>query len=343
VTASGNVHGGNAVNKEFEKFLRTTLSDEKYEQFKRIETDDWLYLMGEFESKKKSFNPKEQDHVNMRFPHSLKGIYESNKRSSILKRIIKTKSLDDAFREIDTGKEITLKRDKITFTSHFFSKFFKLATLKAIHEIKKVIEKMQGETLSCILMVGGFSECILLQQAVKTEFPDIPVVVPVEASTAVLKGAVLYGYYPPVISERIVKYTYGVSGSAEFIPGAHPIEKRVVTDNGVRCKDIFFKHVTRGELVKTGESQRTKLFVPQYRDQRTVKWDICASKLENPRYTTDKDCHVIGRVTLNLSGTDDATNNQLEVSFAFGGTEIVVTAKEVKTGKIVKSVVSFLE
>ncbi|XP_060580179.1 heat shock 70 kDa protein 12B-like [Ruditapes philippinarum] len=339
VASSGNIHGGNAVNDEFENFLKTVLSDEKYERFKRTETEDWLYLMGDFETKKKSYNPQKHDHVNMRIPQSLKDIYESSKRSSITNVFKKHKNLKDVFGEMD----VTLKRDKLSFPSHVFGRFFHLASVKAVHEIKKMIGKINGERISCIIMVGGFSECIILQQAVKTEFTDIPVVVPIEASTAVLKGAVLYGHHPFVISERVVKYTYGVSSIAKFIPGEHPIEKRFVTDIGVGCTDIFNKHVTRGDLVKTRESQYREWYFPQYRNQKKVEWDICVSKLANPRFTTDKDCHVIGKIILYLSGSDDMCHSPLEVTFMFGGTEITVTAEEAKTRRNVKTVVSFLE
>ncbi|XP_060580178.1 heat shock 70 kDa protein 12A-like [Ruditapes philippinarum] len=70
VASSGNIYGGNAVNDEFEKLLKTVLSDEKYKRFKRTETEDWMYLMGDFETKKKSYNPQKRDHVNMRIPQS---------------------------------------------------------------------------------------------------------------------------------------------------------------------------------------------------------------------------------------------------------------------------------
>jgi hypothetical protein len=340
VASSGNIFGGN--NKEFEKFLKTALSDEKYEQFKHLETEDWLFLMSEFEVKKKSFQPGNTEYVYIRFPQSLKNIYESDTQNSLLRTIKKTKRIEKALNRTYIGEDIIIKRDKISFPSDVFVKFFGPATDKTIQQIKKVIGKMHGGTISCILMVGGFSECILLQQLVKSEFPHIPVIVPVEASTAVLQGAVLYGYYPPVVTERVVKYTYGVSGSANFIPDKHPIEKRLVTDIGVQCKDIFHKHVTRGDLVKF-DTQHKERYYPQYRNQKKGQWNICASKLSNPMFTTDKDCHVIGKIILDLSGSDDMCNNPLEVIFTFGGTEITVTAEEAKTGRNVKTVVSFLE
>ncbi|XP_045203903.2 heat shock 70 kDa protein 12B-like isoform X2 [Mercenaria mercenaria] len=343
VVSSGNVSGGNAVNREFERFLKEAISDDKYQQFKRNQTEDWLYLMGDFEIKKKSFDPKKQDTIVLRFPLSLREVFETSKRQSLWRKSRKRKCIEEAVKDTSFGTDITIKRDKIIFTARDFSRFFQHSLEKTIKEIRKQLDKLHGEMVYCILMVGGFSECTLLQQEVISSFPFIPVNIPIEASTVVLKGAVVYGNNPPIISERVVKYTYGVSACNSFIADAHPVEKRLVTDTGVVCKDIFSKHVTRGELVKTGEPQRKECYLPQYRNQKSVKFDICASKLPNPRYTTDKDCHIIGTIEIQLTERDDARENTIIVSFAFGGTEIVVTAVEEETGKEIKTHVSFLE
>ena len=46
--------------------------------------------------------------------------------------------------------------------------------------------------VSSILLVGGFAESPMLQEAVKEAFSEIKVTVPQDAGLAVLKGAVLY-------------------------------------------------------------------------------------------------------------------------------------------------------
>lgn len=43
-------------------------------------------------------------------------------------------------------------------------------------------------------MVGGFSECEIVQDAIRKAFPECRVVVPHEAGLAVLIGAVLFGH-----------------------------------------------------------------------------------------------------------------------------------------------------
>jgi hypothetical protein len=56
-------------------------------------------------------------------------------------------------------------------------------------------------------MVGGFSESPMLRNAVETAFPNRTLIIPEEAGLAVLKGAVLFGFEPRIISTRICKAT----------------------------------------------------------------------------------------------------------------------------------------
>jgi hypothetical protein len=50
----------------------------------------------------------------------------------------------------------------------------------------------------------------------RSEFPKLNVICPSDAVAAVLKGAVMYGHNPELISERICPRTYGISVSAYF-------------------------------------------------------------------------------------------------------------------------------
>jgi molecular chaperone DnaK (HSP70) len=48
--------------------------------------------------------------------------------------------------------------------------------------------------VSNIVMVGGLSECLMIQDAVYKAFPDNQIIIPDEADLSVLKGAVLFGH-----------------------------------------------------------------------------------------------------------------------------------------------------
>ena len=45
-------------------------------------------------------------------------------------------------------------------------------------------------------MVGAFSDCPIIQDAVYKAFPDNQIIIPEDAGLSVLKGAVLFGHRP---------------------------------------------------------------------------------------------------------------------------------------------------
>ncbi|KAK3576504.1 hypothetical protein CHS0354_034179 [Potamilus streckersoni] len=87
------------------------------------------------------------------------------------------------------------------FTEIFFGKCIK----NNLDRIKKILAKVPN--LKTLLFVG-------------------------EASTVVLRRAILYGRDPSVIKSRICKFTNGFDWSEEYNPMIHPRDKRIDTDDG---------------------------------------------------------------------------------------------------------------
>ncbi|KAH3788771.1 hypothetical protein DPMN_166919 [Dreissena polymorpha] len=84
-------------------------------------------------------------------------------------------------------------------------------------------------------MVGGYSESPLLAETMREKFPRLTIIVPTDAGLAVLKGAIIFGHLPTSISERVSKYTYGVSSCVPFDKDKHPIERLITTGLGDAC------------------------------------------------------------------------------------------------------------
>ncbi|XP_065923810.1 heat shock 70 kDa protein 12A-like [Magallana gigas] len=76
--------------------------------------------------------------------------------------------------------------------------------LKTMFQSPKLIDVKK------ILMVGGFSESCIFQEALRDAFSNCQVVVPEEAGLAVLRGAVLLGFYSGTKPCRVSRHTYGV-------------------------------------------------------------------------------------------------------------------------------------
>ena len=71
-------------------------------------------------------------------------------------------------------------------------------------KLRTIFQHERCSNVSAIMMVGGFSEADVLQNAVQKAFSDIEVFIPVDGSLSVLKGAVIYGHNPDIVSSRFV-------------------------------------------------------------------------------------------------------------------------------------------
>jgi hypothetical protein len=69
---------------------------------------------------------------------------------------------------------------------------------------------------------------------VKLEFPKLNVICPSDAVAAILKGAVMYGHNPELISERICPRTYGITVDVPFDDRKHP--RRLKTFSTVQLR-----------------------------------------------------------------------------------------------------------
>ena len=108
--------------------------------------------------------------------------------------------------------------------------------------------------ISHLFLVGGFAESSLLQEEIRSAFSDsLMVVIPQGLGVAVLKGAVMYGLDPAVITTRRAKLTYGIGVIVPFKQGIHPIDKLVVRKGQTWCLDVLDVFVRAGHSVSCGD------------------------------------------------------------------------------------------
>ena len=90
--------------------------------------------------------------------------------------------------------------------------------------IKRILDLIKNqlddarETCSAMFLVGGFSESIYLQNRIKKEFRHKVknISVPPQPMAAIARGATVYGL-ECVINSRVLRYTYGVRASFEWV------------------------------------------------------------------------------------------------------------------------------
>ncbi|XP_053376516.1 heat shock 70 kDa protein 12B-like [Mercenaria mercenaria] len=340
--ASGGGWGGTLVDKAFEELLIDIVGKNVYSEFKKDQTEDWLDLCRDFEIKKRNVSPKipnatgqqqkrEQKLVAMRVPVSLCNVYERKCRKSLAK----------AVESSSYGNNIHFVGDKMKFDMEVFRKLFDASLSKTIQHTENILRDRAVRDIRAILMVGGFSESSMLQEKVKSSFPGVDVIIPAEASSSIMRGALIFGHSPKSISERVLKYTYGVEMKIKFVKGKHPESKLVMTDAGPRCDKVFSKHVERNQVVKVGEPQITLSYCPVNRNQKSIWFLVFASELKDPQYT-DVGCKYVGEMIVKLPDHDGDLSRAVKLSLTFSGTEIEVTVVDEKTGEETKSSLNFL-
>ncbi|KAL3878564.1 hypothetical protein ACJMK2_030901 [Sinanodonta woodiana] len=331
--ASGGDWGGKKVDKAFYDVLANIVGTSVMRKVNRNDKSDYLDLFREFEVKKRTFNPGMEDRITMKVPLAMCEIYEEESGRSIKEAI-------DAKRAYK-GK-ISWVRDKMRIEADFAKGLFS----ESCKQIGKHLEKMFScpvvKDVSNILMVGGYSESPILQDYIRMKFAGKKVTVPSEPSLAVLKGAVMFGFKPHVIAERICRYTYGCSMSVPFVRGVHPLDKRYITDHGTEnCVDVFEKFAEIGEPIKTYEPQYETARVPANRKQKEITTRIFASVVENPMYVTDKSCVYLGTIRVPLVEAE-GLDRRVRLKIYISGTEIEVEAEEENTGETMNAKLEFL-
>ena len=301
---------------------------EVYDEFTAQNRDDYIELMRHFEIKKRWSSEETEKDVIFLLPLSLLDLYQRRTGVELGKNDIK--------------EGITVKRNKLHIKKTEFKQLFTETCRHIVEHLRKIIGRDEVGNISVIMMVGGFSESLVLQDAVKQSFPEIKVIVPRDASLCVLKGAVMYGHFSNVITERVIRYTYGTNVYKPFEENIHPISKLIETETGIFCKDIFSKYVQAGQVVKVGEPQTQKLYRPAKDSQKKMFLAIYASELPDPEFVTDPGCTRIGTITVDMPNSKEDLEREVLVTFSFSGTELIVTAKDTTSGTVSNVILDLL-
>jgi len=189
-------------------FLCELFGSDVMRTFKEKYSTDLFELYGELETRKKGIKFDNEDVKTILFKISTALFVEYEQKSgSKLQDDLKTNPKFEKLR-----KKISLyQHDKVRIDINLMQSFFK----KPLEELAKHIWDIMGELsvqgTKTALVVGGFAESNMVQETLKAEFPNLKVIVPFDAGLAVLKGAVLFGHSPMVITTRICPNTYGMA------------------------------------------------------------------------------------------------------------------------------------
>jgi len=329
--ASGGPWGGTCVDDAYIAWLTKLFGVKAMEKLKREAMGEYIDLLREFENKKRNIATTTDGQVTLRVSVALKEYQEKCEEETIEAKIAR----------LNLNKEVKIHRDKLRVSADIARSWFQEPKDNTIRHISGILAEPEMADVNTILLVGGFGECQLVQEAVKKAVGRRTVVIPDEAGLAVLKGAVRFGHQPRIVSSRCVKYTYGFGVNRLFDESKHPAEKMHVDEYGDKCiQDCFQKIVEIGSSVEVGK------YMPAIkgimRKTGTTSSTIYASTERDPKFTTDPSCRKIGELLLGMAPGETEEENRFEKNVAFGDTEIKVTIKILKTGQVLTKILDCL-
>ncbi|XP_063413407.1 heat shock 70 kDa protein 12A-like [Mytilus trossulus] len=329
VPPSSGAWGGTAIDDAYLRFLEKVFGEKVVQELKLKELEDYTELIHEFEVKKRSIKTDTTDDVVITMPVGFIDIIKKH-----------CGGIDTAIKKSPYSDSISISGQRLRVNPQKFRNLFKPTINSLLKHLEQLFRHPKVSDIQYIIMVGGFSECELVQKEMKDKFPKKKIIIPEEAGLAVLKGAVLYGHQPEKIKTRILKKTYGIQSWPEWDSEVHPETKRVRIEGTDRCKDVFYKFAVKGEKVEAGHSYG-QIFQALKPDERTLECTVYISDDTNPRYVTDPSCQRLGNLIVPLPPLNKGQSLEIEETMIFGGTELLFRAKNMKTGEFYETQFQF--
>jgi len=329
--ASGGPWGGTCVDKNYIEWLTQMFGKGAIERLKRESMGDYVDMIREFENKKRSIAPDTKGLITLRVSAALKEYHEESDEENIVSKIAR----------MNLKEQVKFQRDKLRVSADIARKWFQHPIDMTIRHINGILREPEMKDVDTILLVGGFGECKLVQEAVTKAVGRRTVIVPDEAGLAVLKGAVKFGHQPRIVSSRHVKNTYGYNVTRLFDASKHPKEKMVISSYGEQMVvDCFEKVVEKDTPVEIGKDIESGAGVLDKEGKTYMR--IFASTERDPEFVTDPSCSKVGELDLGEAPGETKEENEVEIFFAFGDTELKASVKILKTGKVLTKTVDCL-
>jgi hypothetical protein len=311
------------VDEKFISLLNDLFGPDVMEVICQRFREDYLDVMQSFEIKKRRISPDLSGIETIKIPVSFTNTYKELNNIDIANN----PSIPQRLK----GK-VTFTNDKVRVDADVMKDLFTDVCAEICQKAKEFFSSITEHKIDKILMVGGFSESEMLQVKVRKTFPRVKLIIPEEAGLAVLKGAVLFGHNPKMITARVCKYSYGIRAFKHFEPGLDPPEKREVQGDLVLCKDYFSKHATIGQEYKTEEKVYTQEYVPSDASGSKLEVWVYTSPKKHPLYIDEEGSRKIGELSIPLQNTK-GKDNPVKVQFVFGDTELKVKVEDTVTGQ----------
>ncbi|KAK3099718.1 hypothetical protein FSP39_008541 [Pinctada imbricata] len=318
--ATGGAWGGTKVDSAFYQFLVKLFGNDVLIELKDKCMDDYLGIIRDFETKKRTIKPDMEGKIAIKVPFQLFEIFKTHSEET----------LAEALPNTSFSKSVALRADKLVIQCEIFKQFFTDAVDGIVDHVKDILKQFEETEIKKVLLVGGFSESPMVLQKLKSVLPNQRIIAPQDPGLAVLKGAVLFGHDPTVISSRISRYTYGFELKMPFERGVHPEIYKVVDKGKTFCNYVFDVCVNVGDEVPIGHTVK-RTYIPDEDDAR-YGLPLYRTGNRSPTFTRSGATEKLGAVKIRMPNGGWPEESRLHVVMEFGWTEITrattVTAKD---------------
>ncbi|CAG2203672.1 unnamed protein product [Mytilus edulis] len=284
------------------------------ESFEKEDTSAYLDLFREFETVKRTITSEKSGRVNITVPYTTLDLLCKKHLREDFPSTVHASSL---------STKISLKADKMRFEVDLIKTLFESTIQEIIKLIGEILQRQTARDVPTFLLVGGFSECVLVQDAIQKKFKDKKIVIPDEAEITILKGAVLFGHKPDYITSRILGLTYGIRNCVNFDKEKHG-EKRVLYQGIEKCDDEFNTVLKSGVEVPIGtiKTDSLRTFMPF---QHAMDIEMFCTREDNPKFVDEDGMRFLGKMTINIPEPSKETR-YVDIEYHFGNTELRLKA-----------------
>ena len=321
-SSSGGNFGGMTVDEAYINMFEEILIGPVMRKLKSDHPHSYLELISSFEYLKGSIDSAKFGNVSLNIPYDVINKLCKHHAGQTFVALLNAS---------DYHGLVTLESGKLKIQAELVKALFNEPIKRMVSLMKDSFKKCEPERISVILLVGGFSQCPLLQETVKSEFPRKRIHFSVEPSLAVLKGAVMFGHQPTFITSRVVRYTYGVEVSKDYDPRLHSSEKRVIVDGETLCRGVFDSFMNAETSVSIGTAI-SETYTTTEKFQKAHYLPVYISTSKNPQYTDDDDSSYLGTISVPIPNPSEKYRD-VKVNFYFGFTELEVEAIDVETNE----------
>lgn len=335
--ATGGDHGGTKVDQEFQDLLDTIFGKIFMDEFRSSHPSDWLELMNDFEVKKRADRVMTGDPTRIRLPANFINLLRHESQEDY--NSIIQKNLGPNYQ----SKEIKISKDYLCLGPITMRNLFEPAITSILSHLKALLAKPKLKGVKLLFLVGGFSESPLLQTRIREELKDrYHILIPHDAQTAVVKGAVMFGKRPDIVVERCLSETYGTECYVDFIHGVHRKDMIEFIEGRAKCNKIFSVLARENEKVKIGQCKKTSKYSPVRASQTRIGFPFFTSRNPDVVYTTDEGVRRLpGYIIVQSPDTSKGTERLIELRLYFE-TEIKVVGVDLETGNEASTYIDFL-